>query len=643
MRKRRLPLISRSMAKFFFTLIVFFCLFQASCPAQDKPNILWITFEDTSPQFIGCYGNPSARTPVMDQLAKDGIRFTNAFSTGTVCSPSRTALITGVKTYKAGNGHHRSDFPLPEIIRGFPWYLQQAGYYTSNNAKTDYNVRDEKKFIQNTWNESSQRAGWWKRKEGQPFFAVFNFNDSHQSRTMTEPYARYEEQVLSKLSHEEIIRDTDFEVPPFYRDSPEMRKQLARVYNAVKLTDKKIGELLQRLKQDGLEDNTIVFVFADHGEGIPRGKTNGINLGYRVPLFARFPEKYKHLAPKADSNGICSELLSFEDLAPTMIHLAGGTIPEHLTGRIIASNRPGAPHLFLSSDRSDNGLDMVRTVTDGRFAYSRNYMPYMPEVRYIRYMEIGEIKQQMRADLDNGMLTPLQQSLFESRPAEFLYDIEKDPWEQVNLANNPEYSNTLKKFRKLLRQEILDSRDVMFLPEYELEEIAKTSTPYEFRTSVKDYPLNDILEAAELSGFKDLKTAKSQARLLKSDNRIVRYWAGMGLLNQPSDITRRFLPELKIALNDPYGPAASTVAAVVYRLTQDEQAENALNRYCLDTNPHLALMTINYLLYSPEKTRFVNSIRTVHGKMSSPYPVKAACMDFLGSLGLVPNNFEYRE
>src|SRR5690606_16636292 len=257
-------------------------IFLSGCAAKEsqhpKPNILWITIEDTSPEFIGCYGNDAASTPTIDQLAKDGIRFTNAFSTGTVCSPSRTALITGVKTYETGTGNHRSKYAVPDFIKGFPYYMQEAGYHTSNNQKTDYNVAGEKKFIAEAWDESSAKAGWWNRKPGQPFFAVFNFNDSHQSRTMTESYTWYEEHVLQQLPEEDRIEEDAFEMPPFYLDNAPMRKQFARVYNSLKLTDNKIAALLARLEKDGLKDSTIIFFFGDHGEGIPRGKTNGIDL-----------------------------------------------------------------------------------------------------------------------------------------------------------------------------------------------------------------------------------------------------------------------------------------------------------------------------------------------------------------------------
>jgi len=193
-----------------------------------KPNILWVTIEDTSPQFIGCYGNKNAHTPVIDSLAKDGVRFSNAFACGTVSSASRSCIITGVKTYELGTGNHRSEYPIPEFIKGFPYFLQKAGYFTSNNSKTDYNVANANEFTAEAWNESSNTAGWWNRKPGQPFFAVFNFLDSHQSRTMTMPYDWYEKNVLEKLPLNERISDNQFEMPPIYKDSPEMRKQRDR-------------------------------------------------------------------------------------------------------------------------------------------------------------------------------------------------------------------------------------------------------------------------------------------------------------------------------------------------------------------------------------------------------------------------------
>jgi arylsulfatase A-like enzyme len=612
---------------------------------QPKPNILWITIEDTSPQFIGCYGNQDARTPVIDQLAAEGVRFTNAFSTGTVCSPSRTAIITGVKTYETGTGNHRSKYPVPGFIKGFPYYLQEAGYYTTNNAKTDYNVANEKGFIDEAWNESSGKAGWWGRKPGQPFFAVFNFMDSHQSRTMTETYEWYRENVLEKLSEEERIPDNGFEMPPFYKDSPEMRRQFARVYNSLKLTDHKIGELLARLEQGQLKDSTIIFFYGDHGEGMPRGKTNGINYGYRVPFVVWFPEMYKHLSPWGTSGVVTDELVDFTDLAPTLISLAGGKIPGHMKGRKMIGKGRSEPagHLILSSDRSDNGIDMVRTVTDGRYVYSRNFLPFMPEARYIRYMEIGEIKQQMRNDLAEGKLDGLQKSLFEPRPAEFLFDIENDLWETKNLANEPELQPVLEKMREQLKAEIMQSRDVLFLPEYEIALLSDSTTAYEFRLDKKNYPLAEIYEAAALSGFRGKEITTQQIELLSNENKVVRYWAAIGLKSQSPEDVKLHSEEITMAMNDEYPPVAVTTSAIAWQEFNHKQAGENLKKYCADENMDVALMAINYLLYTDNKQPFVETIRSIRKMEGRTYNVKAACMDFLGSLGLVPNNPDYRE
>ncbi len=627
------------------TLFLLLLISATSAFAQQKPNILWVTIEDTSPQFIGCYGNLDARTPVIDKLAEEGVRFTNAFSTGTVCSPSRTAIITGVKTYKTGTGNHRSKYPVPAFMKGFPYYLQQAGYYTTNNLKTDYNVANEKDFIAEAWNESSGKAGWWDRKPGQPFFAVFNFNESHQSRTMTETYEWYVKNVFDELLPEEQIGDKDFEMPPFYRDSPEMRKQFARVYNSIKLTDKRIGELLARLEKDNLKDSTIIFFYADHGEGMPRGKTNGINYGYRVPFVIWFPEMYKHLSPWGTAGIVSDELIDFTDLAPSIISLAGGKIPNHMEGRPILGKKRATPidYLHLSSDRSDNGIDMVRTVTDGKYVYSRNYMPFIPEARYIRYMEIGEIKQQMRKDFAEEKLNPLQKSLFEDRPSEFLFNIENDLWETRNLAAELEFKGVLDKMRDLLKEEILKSRDVMFLPEYEVGLLSKTTTANEFRLNEDQFPIEEIYKAASLAGFKGKDVTSKQIEMLSNSNKIIRYWAILGLRSQSLDDLKIVSKEIEKAMNDDYPPVAVTASAILFELSGSKTAEENLKKLCADENLQVSLMAINYLLYSKNKETFVETIRTVHQMPDRDYNVKAACMDFLGSLGLVPNNPEYRE
>lgn len=611
---------------------------------QPKPNILWVTIEDTSPEFIGCYGNKAAHTPHIDMLAKEGVRFTNAFSTGSVCSPSRTAIITGVKTYCTGTGHHRSAFPVPEYMNGFPYYLQQAGYYTTNSAKTDYNITGESGYAKKAWNENSAKAGWWNRKPGQPFFAVFNFMASHQSNTMTNPYDHYEKAVLNNLDKNEIVADDAFEMPPFYHNTPEMRKEVARVYNALSLTDKRIGELLSRLKADGLLDSTIIIFYGDHGEGIPRGKTNGISFSFRVPFVIWFPEMYKHLSPWG-TRSVTDELIDFTDLAPAMISLAGGQVPGYMTGRAFMGHQRKAPptYLNLSSDRSDNGLDLVRAVTDGRYFYARNFMPWMPELRYIRYMEVGRIKQLMREDLAKGVLDPLQKSLFELRPPEFLFDTKTDPWETRNLAAIKNEQSRLQEMRSRLEKEVLSAKDVMLLPEGELDVIAQTTTPHAYRLNDTAYPIKVIYNAASLSGFSDAATLKKQLGLLKDPDKIVRYWAVTGLRSQPAANLRGHAAAIESLLSDPYPPVAVTAAAVLYELNKSRKAADCLKKYLLGDNQYWALMCVNFLLYSTDKKPFIEAVQQCHQVKGRSYAAKAACMDFLGSLGLVPNDIDHRQ
>ncbi len=634
---------------------------------QDRPNILWLTFEDTSPQFIGCYGNIHAETPVMDKLAEQGIRFTSAFSKGTVCSPSRSAIITGVPTYKLGSGNHRSSFPIPDFIKGFPEYLKNAGYFVTNNSKTDYNIAGMREFVSETWNESSDKAGWWDRKPGQPFFSVFNIPDSHQSRTMSMSYEWYEKNVLKYLEPEQmpnqnedreiaqdkrlkvplqkefsglhekkVIPDSAFVMPPIYRDSDAMRKQMARVYNSIKLTDLKMGDILQRLKDEGLLEETIVFIFADHGEGMPRAKTNGIGLGYRVPFIIWFPEKYKHLSPWGAGGIVTDELIDFEDLAPTILSLAGCAIPEYMNGRpLIEESRKEPPeYTLLSSDRADNGLDMVRTITDGQYVYSRNFMPFIPELKYIRYVEIGEITQQMRKDYQNGKLNETQSKMFEKRPVEVLYDLKSDSWETENLAGKEEFEDIFLEMRDRLETQILKERDVHFVPEYELGEISKLGTPYEFRLDEQKYPLIDIYKTANLVGKDD---SENLFKSLKSQNRFIRYWASLGLYSMKSKLNNSQLEKIKDGLLDEYPPVQINLAALLYTENQDKEAEDVLKGFISSPNEHLALSAINYTLYFDNRSAFITAVKEVYASEIG-YKVKAAALDFLDLEGLVPGD-----
>jgi arylsulfatase A-like enzyme len=499
---------------------------------QIKPNIVWITMEDTSPDFIGCYGNAQVKTPNIDALAVEGIRFTNAHSTNTVCSPSRHTIITGIRTAADGAGHHRSAYKIPASVKGFASYLKNAGYFTSNNSKADYNINNEKLFIQQNWTMQGAKADFTKREsKEQPFFSVFNVDESHQSRSMTNKNTWYEKNILSQLQPEEIIQPNGLEVPPFYKNDDNSRRSIARLYNSIQAADKKVGQFIKMIKDAGEWDNTIVFFFADHGQGMPRFKTNASRLGTQVPFVIRFPEKYKYLI-KSSTNNSFNDLVTFEDLAPTMIHLTTGSVaPNYMKGRIFLGDKIQATdNVFWGCrDNADEVIDMGRTIIKADYIYERIYYPHLPVLQREVYFDKSDIVKQMRSDYANGNLDSLQASIFKPRSAEYLFNIKTDKWETINLALDKKYATLLTEMRKLNQQKIKAYNDIGFLHQTVLAQIDKSDTLLVWKN--KNYNVAKYLPVAEMVGMGKKYLAR-QVSLLSDKDSIKRYWAVVGLRNQ---------------------------------------------------------------------------------------------------------------
>lgn len=597
-----------------FKIFILLQLSFLSFAQVQRPNILWLTFEDTSPEFIGCYGNPKAKTPFMDSLASVGVRFTKAFSTGAVCSPSRTALITGMKTYTLGTGHHRSRYQIPEFVKGFPYYLKKAGYYCTNNEKTDYNVADPKTFISETWDESSNKAGWWNRKEGQPFFAVINNMSAHQSRTMTNLYSDYEKMVLAKLPKHLQVAENELIIPPFYRDSPEMRKNVARIYNSISLADFEMRQTFERLKKENQLENTIIFCFADHGEGMPRVKTNGIGLGHRVPFFVWLPEKYKTLIG-SKSGATNDQLIDFCDLPPTILSLAGVEIPNHFQGKNLFQTQKNT--LFLSSDRSDESTDLTRTIITQKYAYTRVFMPFMQEVRYLNYMDRGDITAQIRKDFKDKKLNKIQVQIVLPREVEYLYDLENDAWQINNLAKDPKYAVEITKMRGLLQKHLIEQQDVMFLPEGRFADIQKNKTLYEFRKNTDEYPIEKIVSIAMLSGLKTDAALKSQIKALSDPNEIVQYWATMGIRGQDKAKLKKNLTQIEGFLNSKSNYVSALIALALSQELKHQKATEKLKEIIMSDDEFAAYIAIQGIMYFNDKTDFEPIIEQFLAKRKS--------------------------
>lgn len=502
---------------------------------EDKPNIVWITIEDTSPDFIGCYGNTQVKTPHIDALAAEGVRFTNAFSTNTVCSPSRHTIITGVRTAQDGCGNHRSTFKISANVRGFASYLKDAGYFTTNNQKTDYNIDNAKAFIAQNWVLQGGKADFTKRKDkAQPFFSVFNFNESHQSRTVGNSWTWYERVILSQLKPEEVIQPGGLAVPPFYKDNDNNRRNIARLYNALQVTDKKVGSIIQMIKDAGEWDNTIVFFFSDHGQGMPRFKTNASRLGSQVPMVVRLPQKYRHLLA-VPPGGTFDELVTFEDLAPTLVSIAiGAQKPTYMMGRIFmgARKEPTDNVLWCSRDNTDEVIDMGRTVIKGDYVYTRIYYPHLPVLQQQAYYNRSAMLREMRHDYKEGVLDSLQASIFNPRSAEYLFNRKIDPWETRNLAADPAYAAVLADLRREQQQKMKRYGDVGFLPEGVLAQIDERDTILGWKK--KYYNVEKYRTVAEMVG-RGRQYIPRQMALLRDKDSVVRYWAVIGLHSQAAN------------------------------------------------------------------------------------------------------------
>jgi len=523
----------------------------------DQPNILWITAEDMSPT-LGCYGDKFAITPNIDRLAKQSVRYTKAFASAPVCSPSRSCLITGCYPPSLSTQQMRSGFAIPESMRGFPELLRKRGYYTSNNVKTDYNTGNYAEIIKHSWNESSASAHWRKRPDKtQPFFSIFNLMTSHQSRSMVWPYERFKKEVQSKLSASEIHDPAKTPLPPYYPDTPLIRREVARFYDCVTAMDKEVGDILKQLEKDDLSKNTIVFFYSDHGSGMPRHKRALLESGMHVPLMIRFPKKWQHLAP-AKPGTTTERLVSFVDYAPTVLSLTGIAIPAAMQGKPFLGSKNSKPRRYVYGhrDRVDEVRDLARSVRDSRYLYIRNYMPHLGYNQPTAWPDNGEIRHDFYQLTDAKKMTgPQWHFAAPTRPVEELYDCKTDPQNLKNLVSSKKHEKNLKRLRTAHQKHIRKTMDLGFLPESLAWQMFSNKTGWELGQGGK-VKMSGIQKAAAEVGIAD-ETAFTKN--LGSKNASIRYWGAMGLahLDSISDATQEVLHK---KLKDP-SPAVRIEAA----------------------------------------------------------------------------------
>ncbi|MES2983086.1 MAG: sulfatase [Verrucomicrobiota bacterium] len=447
----------------------FLCVLALILPAAaaELPNILWITSEDNSAHWIGCYGNPQASTPRIDKLAEGGLRFTRAYSNGPVCAVARSTILMGAYAPTMGTQHMRSRHPIPTSFRPYVSYLREAGYYCTNNSKTDYNFLGDDAAL---WDECSGKAHYRNRPEGKPFIAVFNLTGTHESKLFASKAKK--KQGQTRLKPDEVV------LPPSQPDLPEMREDTVIYHDLITGMDKQVGKLLDELEQAGLADDTIIFYHSDHGGAMARGKRYLQDSGVRVPMIVHLPEKWRHLAPFKPGSSV-EEPIAFVDLAPTVLSIAGIATPKSMQGRAFLGSHRAAPREFefLFADRFEDTPGMRRGITDGKFKYIRCFSPHLPGAPYSSYPMKHSSWKAWQEAASEGKLKGYHYDIWQTpQPVELLFDLQADPWEIRNLAGDPEHSGRLATMRERLRKQMVETHDTGVVPEDMWEELAKDGT-----------------------------------------------------------------------------------------------------------------------------------------------------------------------
>ena len=542
-----------------------------SAMGADRPNILWLVSEDND-TFLGCYGDPIARTPTLDKLARDGVLFEHCYAQP-VCAPSRFTLITGTYAVSSGPAEHmRAQGNIPSWLKGFPSYLRAAGYFTSNNAKTDYNSPIS---VKEAWNESSKKAHYRDRAAGQPFFSVFNHEVTHES-------------CLFPVNEPAAFDPAKMRIPPYQTDTAEMRADWARYYTRIEQLDGMIAAKLADLKRAGLADDTIVFYYSDNGGVLPRSKRFLQRSGIHVPLIVYFPPKWRHLAPAAPGTRV-KEPVHFIDFAPTVLSLAGVTIPDYMQGRAFAGNAKAAPNefIFCTRDRMDERYDMMRCVCDGRWLYIHNYRPDLPYVQPLQYQFQARGYQSWARVAREGKLTPATAMFWGEKPAEELYDCDADPDNVRNLVADSACRETLERCRAELKRRVLAYTDNGFLPE------GSALEGYDASRKEGAWPVERVFELANLASQRDPANLPKLIEALGDPSEPMRWWAaqGCGMLREKAAPAEAALTR---KLEDWSGSVQVAAAEALARIGRVEVALPALER-CLKKSGPVSVQAGNVL------------------------------------------------
>ena len=502
----------------FTPLLALVLLLGSALSAAERPNIVWLLSEDNSKHWLRLYDESGAPTPHIERLAKEGLVFDHAFSNSPVCSVARTTLMTGCLAPRIGTQFHRRSrlARLPDGLKMFPAYMREAGYWTSNRQKKDYNAIEDP----GVWDRSSRKATWREREPGQPFFHMQSFGTTHEG-SLHFPA----EHVVKKPT------ETDpktVQLAPYHPDTPTFRYTYARYLDNVRKMDAQIGAVVDALREDGLLEDTFIFYFGDHGGVLPRGKGYIYESGLHVPLVLRIPEKWKSLVG-AKRGSRERGFVSFVDFAPTVLELAGLDVPKGMDGHaflgaeVDPAERSRRDEAFGYADRFDEKYDFVRSLRKGRFKYLRSYQPFNFDGLQNNYRYKMAAYAEWRQLFLAGKLDPVQSQFFLPRSPEALYDVVSDPHEVKNLAQDPEHRRTLLDLRARLSARVKALPDLSFLPESLLVDKALPDAAEYGRSHARDVAALVDLADASLQPF-DAARVSIEAGLA-SENPWLRYQA----------------------------------------------------------------------------------------------------------------------
>ena len=601
---------------------------------QHRPNVLWFVVDDMSANF-SCYGETLVQTPHVDRLAREGVLFNNAHVTAPVCSTCRSAFITGMHQTSIGAHNHRMTRPpvhLPRDVVPLPVLFREAGYFTCNGdglrhpsgkvrGKTDYNfVYDKSLYDGKDWEE---------RKKGQPFFMQIQMAGGKLRGANLDSFER------TRRRSQELFGDqvdaSKVQLPPYYPDDPVFRNDWAAYLESVRQTDHHVGQILQRLEEEGILDQTLIIFMTDHGISHARGKQFNYREGTHIPFVVRPPAAG---LPGAPRGSVREDFIEHIDMAAISLAAAGIPLPPGMQAQnVFAKGYQLREVAFTARDRCDETIDFIRSARTKDYLYIRNYNPFRPYLQPSRYKDNKVLLKRLREMRNEGKLSELQFRLLfvDRRAGEELYDLSVDPYETRNVAKEPEYAANRNQLRAMLDRHLLRTRDAGFVPEPTISEICQRHQSVRaFCQSDADYPLEEILRLANLASSKDPQNAPVFKKQLRHQNAIVRYWAAMGLrVLENASVTA--LHDLRNTLQDKDASVRITAAYTLARFGDDGMRDFLLaeaKKAKTDAHALWALDAVKYL-DTPQVLKGFTQRELVKGQYSG------RAFDFLSKGGLV--------